>query len=118
MNKERRLQAYRKGHRAELFAAFALMLKGYRIVSKRFKTPVGEVDLIGRKGDLVIFVEVKARQTEQASLDSISISAQNRISNAGNWWLSQQKDAANLSWRFDVIAVQPWRWPVHFENVW
>ena len=113
-----RKRAYRKGHRAEWLAAFALQLKGYRIVARRFKTPVGEVDLIARKKDLIVFVEVKARASQQASLDSISGSAQSRISSAGEWWISQQKDGPQFSWRFDVVAVQPWTWPVHFEDVW
>ncbi|MEE9315371.1 MAG: YraN family protein [Rhizobiaceae bacterium] len=114
----KKLKAYRKGHCAETLAAIALTLKGYRVVAKRFKTPVGEVDLIARKKDLVVFVEVKARATEDAALNSISISAQKRISSAGEWWLSQQNDASSLSWRFDVMAVLPWQWPRHFEDVW
>jgi len=113
-----RLKAYRKGHRAEWLAAFALFLKGYRIVARRFKTPVGEVDLIARKKDLIVFVEVKARTSEQLALESISVSAQRRISSAGEWWISQQKDAGQLSWRFDVMAIVPWRWPIHFKDVW
>lgn len=116
--KQTRRRAYRRGHRAEWIAALALMLKGYRIVTRRFKTPVGEVDLIARKRDLILFVEVKARADEQAALDSISITAQRRIESAGEWWLSQQADGARLSWRFDVVAVLPRRWPIHFENVW
>lgn len=117
MSKARR-KAYRRGHYAEHLAALALMLKGYRVVTRRFKTPVGEVDLIGRRGKLVIFVEVKARSTREAALDSVGIKTQQRISKAANWWISQQKDHAALSWRFDVIAVVPWRWPIHFKQVW
>ena len=113
-----KIKAYRKGHRAEWFAAVALSLKGYRIVTRRFKTPVGEVDLIARKKDLIIFVEVKARVSEQLALESISANAQRRISSAGEWWISQQKDGAQLSWRFDIIAVLPWRWPIHFKDAW
>lgn len=113
-----RLKAYRKGHRAEWFAALALMLKGYRVVARRFKTPVGEVDLIVRKRNLVVFVEVKARADERTALDAVPHHAKRRIESAGKWWLSQQKDEPRLSWRFDVIAVIPRRWPVHFENVW
>ncbi|MEE9375364.1 MAG: YraN family protein [Rhizobiaceae bacterium] len=118
MNKNHKLQAYRKGHRAEWFAAVALLLKGYRLAARRFKTPVGEVDLILRKKDLVVFVEVKARATQEAALHSISLTAQQRISKAADWWLSQQTDASKLSWRFDVVAVLPRRWPIHFEDVW
>ena len=113
-----RLKAYRKGHRAEWLAAIALVFRGYKIEARRFKTPVGEVDLIARKGDLISFIEVKARATHQAALDSVSYTAQQRISKAGKWWLSQQKDFHQLSWRFDVITVIPWQWPRHYKDVW
>ncbi|MDD9910153.1 MAG: YraN family protein [Ahrensia sp.] len=115
---EKRKRAYERGHRAEWWAAAALLLKGFRIVARRFKTPVGEIDLIMRRGQLVVFVEVKARHDDRTALDAISRSSQQRIENAAQWWLSQQADAAQLSWRFDVVAIVPRRWPRHFENVW
>lgn len=115
---DKRRRAYRWGQIAEHFAAVSLLLKGYRVVARRYKTPVGEVDLIARRGDLVVFVEVKARVTHQAALDSITGTAQRRIEAAANWWISQQRDGAHLSWRFDVITVVPRRWPRHHENVW
>ena len=113
-----RLKAYRKGHRAEWLAALSLILRGHRIVARRFKTPVGEIDLIARRGSLVLFIEVKARATHQLALDSVNRTAQLRITKAGNWWLSQQKDFHKVSWRFDVLTVVPWRWPRHYKNVW
>jgi len=118
MNKKTRIKAYRKGLRAEWLCAFSLLLKGYRIVGRRFKTPVGEVDLIARKRDVIVFIEVKARPNTNTALESISLTAQRRISSSAEWWISQQTDGASLSWRFDVMAVIPLRWPKHFENVW
>jgi len=117
-SKEDRKQAERKGHRAERYAAWALRLKGYRIVEQRFKAPVGEIDLIARKGNTIAFVEVKARATEQAALDSVTFKAQRRIAKTALWWIARQRDHANLSWRFDVVAVTPRRWPKHFQRVW
>ena len=114
----RRRQAYRRGQIAEIRAALSLVLKGYRVVAWRFKTPVGEVDLIARKGALVLFVEVKARTTHQAALDSITPTAQRRIEAAAHWWLARQRDAPRLNWRFDVITVVPRRWPRHHKDVW
>ena len=114
----KRKKAYRRGHIAEFLAAIFLLLRGYRVAARRFKTPVGEVDLIARKGDLVIFVEVKARASHQSALDSITRTAQRRIEAAANWWISQQRDGARLSWRFDVITVVPRRWPRHYKDVW
>ncbi|MCP4317955.1 MAG: YraN family protein [Hyphomicrobiales bacterium] len=97
-------------------AAIALLVKGYRIVAQRFKTKVGEVDLIVRKGDLIALVEVKARANEQAAIDAVTATAARRIAAAGDIWLSRQKDAARLSIRCDIVAVVPYRWPRHFPG--
>ncbi len=112
----RRQRAQRRGHLAEWLAALSLMCKGYRIVARRFRTRVGEVDLIARKGNLVALVEVKARSDERAAVDAVTASAARRIAAAGDIWLSRQRDADRLSVRCDIIAVLPWRWPRHFPG--
>jgi len=53
-----RRKALRRGHVSEYLAAAFLMLKGYRIVALRYRTRLGEIDIIARKGDLAVFVEV------------------------------------------------------------
>ena len=111
-----RRRAHRRGHVAEWLAAIALMFKGYRILARRYKTRVGEVDLIARKGDLVVLVEVKARTDEQAAIDAVTVTAARRIEAAGDIWLSRRRDAARLSIRRDIVAVLPWRWPRHFPG--
>lgn len=116
MTQNRRQQAERKGRRAEWMAAMALRLKGYRIVAKRFKTSVGEVDLIARKGDLVLLVEVKARADLMACHNAISATAARRIEAAGDQWLARQPDAHRLSVRRDLVAIIPRRWPAHVAN--
>ena len=115
--KQRRRAAYALGHRGETFAAWALRLKGFRIVARRFRTPAGEVDLIARRGDLVIMVEVKARNTLVAAMDAITPSALRRIEAAADLWLSRQPDHARLSIRFDMVAILPRRWPVHVPSI-
>jgi putative endonuclease len=112
----RRRRAYRRGHRGEWAAALALMVKGYRILARRYRTPLGEIDLIARRGDLVIFVEVKARPTLLAAMEALGGHAQRRIEGSADLWLSRQPDHARLSLRFDMVAVLPLRWPVHVEN--
>jgi len=112
-----RLKAYRRGHSSEWLAAIALMAKGFRIIARRYKTPLGEIDLIARRGDLIVVVEVKARKTLIAAMDAISGGAERRIEGAADLWLSRQRDFGRLSVRFDMVAVLPWRWPVHVENV-
>jgi putative endonuclease len=113
---DRKRRSERKGRHAEVLAALALMLKGYRIVSLRYRTPVGEIDIVARKRDLIAFIEVKARRDLAAGVDAVSYPAQRRIAAAGELFISRQRDAARLSWRHDVIVVSPWKWPVHLED--
>ena len=112
-----RRKAYRRGHSSEWLAAAALMLKGFRIVARRYRTKLGEIDLIARRGDLVLIVEVKARRTLLEAMDAIARESERRIEGAADLWLARQRDHAKLSVRFDMVAVLPWRWPVHVENV-
>ena len=53
--------AFRFGLSAETRAAALLLAKGYRIAARRFRCPAGEIDIVARRGTLLIFVEVKAR---------------------------------------------------------
>jgi putative endonuclease len=63
--REKRVRAYRSGLVAETLAALMLRLKGYAIVAQRYKTPVGEIDLVALKGRRLAFVEVKRRKTAE-----------------------------------------------------
>jgi putative endonuclease len=112
-----RQKAYRRGHRGEWLAAAALMLKGYRIIARRYRTKLGEIDLIARRGDLVLIIEVKARKTLIEAMEAIAHQSERRIEGAADLWLSHQPDFGKLSVRFDMVAVLPRRWPVHVENV-
>lgn len=114
--REKRRKAFRRGHVSEYLAALYLAVKGYRILAIRYRTKLGEIDLIARRGNLVIFVEVKARADQRSALDAVSLSSQKRIRAAGDLWLSRQPDAGRLSLRFDVVAVVPFRLPRHFQD--
>ena len=116
-SRRKRLRAYRKGFTSEWLAAAALLARGYRIVAWRYRTKLGEIDLIARRGDLVLIVEVKARASLAAAMDAVAFQSAQRIEGAADMWLSRQPDYARLSVRFDLVAVLPWRWPVHVENV-
>jgi putative endonuclease len=113
---QKRIRAERLGRWSEYRAALALLLKGYRILALRYKTKAGEVDIVARRGDLVIFVEVKARRDLRAGVDAVGYEAERRIANAADHWLRRQSDATRLSLRHDIIVVRPWRWPTHFED--
>lgn len=113
---KRRKQAERRGRFSEYWAALYLLAKGYRILATRHRTPLGEIDLIVRKGDVVAFVEVKARRLEMAAVDAVGFQSQKRIRAASDLWLARQKNAAFLSQRYDIVAVRPWRLPRHFKD--
>ena len=113
----KRRKAWRRGHRGEWLAAAALMAKGFHILARRYRTKLGEIDLIARRGDLVLIVEVKARRTLREAMEAIARGSERRIEGAADLWLSRQPDYGRLSVRFDMVAVLPWRWPVHVENV-
>lgn len=112
----KRRRAERLGHAAEYWAALYLMLKGYRILAIRYRTRLGEIDLIVRKKDVVAIVEVKARSTASGAVDAVGWHSQQRIRAAADLWMSKRKDSANLSLRFDIVAVIPRRMPRHFVD--
>lgn len=115
--RDKRLRAYRKGHRGEWLAALALMVKGYRIVARRYRTKLGEIDLIARRGDLIVIVEVKVRPTLASAMEAVVFMSERRIEAAADLWLARQPDYGRLSVRFDLVAVLPRRWPVHVQSI-
>ena len=112
----KRSKAQKRGRRGEWLAAMSLRLKGYRIIERGFRTKLGEIDIIARKGDLIAIVEVKARSNITAALDAVGGQSRQRIANATDIWLSRQRDFARLSVRFDIVAVVPGKWPKHFRD--
>ena len=116
MTKDRR-RAYRHGLSAELAAALFLLTKGYRPLARRYKTPLGEIDLVVRRGDTIVFAEVKARATLFEAIESLTPAAERRIAAAADIWLSRHPRAATtLTQRFDLVLVTPWRLPRHIPD--
>lgn len=112
--KSERQKALRKGRFAEYIAALWLLIKGYRISAMRYRTKLGEIDIIARKGALAIFVEVKARRDTQSGIDAVSRQSQLRIRAASDIWLSKQRRPDAISQRYDIIVISPSKWPRHF----
>ena len=115
---KKRRAAYRRGTKGEGRAAALLRLKGYRILERRWRSPVGEVDLIARKGDTLVFVEVKARASHDAAAESIVRRQRQRIARAAEAYLAYKADEQVENVRFDAILVAPGRWPKHIEAAW
>ena len=108
---------YKKGRWAEKRAIVILRLKGYKILAERFKTPVGEIDVIASKRKQLVFVEVKNRPSLSEALDSLSLLQRKRIVQAAKMYLAKHPRWITREIRFDVIAFWPWRWQ-HLQNAW
>lgn len=108
-----RLAAFRTGLSAETRAAAFLLAKGYLILARRWKSPAGEIDLVARRRQLLIFVEVKARAKLDDAAESITPRQRGRIAAAAEIWLAQHPDAAIEDIRFDAILVAPGKLPRH-----
>lgn len=103
----KRKAAYARGVEAENAAANALRLKGYKILEQRYKTAVGEIDLIASKGETLVFAEVKAHKSEEASLYAVDAKTRRRIEAAASYYISMNEDKAEWGMRFDVLVVPP-----------
>lgn len=111
-----RVRAYRRGLFAESLAALLFRLKGYRIVARRYKTPVGEIDLVAVKGKRLAFVEVKARKNREDAAWMLPTRQRRRIVRAAQYWLAGHPDFAGHDMAFDVVLVAPWRWPHYIAD--
>jgi putative endonuclease len=100
-----RQAAFQAGVTAERRAAAYLMGRGYAIAARRFKSPVGEVDIVARRGPELLFVEVKARSRLDDAALSITPRQQRRIVAAAEAWLADHPDDGLRDIRFDVILV-------------
>lgn len=107
-----------RGRQAERRAALWLRLKGYSILASRVKLPVGEIDLIARKGRLIAFVEVKARARQEDALGAVSVQSWQRIARAAEAWMGQRPKLTDYGWRYDIIALAPGRLPHHLKDAW
>ncbi len=101
------------GSSAETLAAAVLVAKGYRILARRYQVKGGEIDIVARRGDTIVFVEVKARPTLDEGLSAIDRTKRRRISRAARVWLAANPWAVGLTLRGDAVSLAPWRWPAH-----
>ena len=110
--------SYRKGIIAERFAVMFLRAKGYKILAQRFKTRYGEIDIVARHKDIIVFIEVKARKAENDALESVTHKMKSRIERAAQLYIAQHKAAQGMGVRFDFIALSPPFFFRHLDNAW
>ena len=111
-----RVAAHFTGLSAESRAAAYLVAKGYRIVARRFKSPVGEVDIVARRRGVLVFVEVKARNSLDDAAESLLPRQQRRIAAAAGAWLAAHPEDGDSDIRFDAVLVAPRCIPRHIPG--
>lgn len=109
---------HQKGVRAEFLAKLYLRLKGYRILAERFRTPVGEIDLIARQGQRLVFIEVKLRKTADTAAEAIHAQNRARVTRAAELYLQKHMEYTGWEIRFDALVMAPGAWPRHIRNAW
>jgi putative endonuclease len=94
------------GQAGEALAADALTQQGYTILTRNFRTPYGEIDLIARHGEALVFVEVKLRRSEVYGPPQAAVTAtkQRHLKLAAQYYLNCRR-TADINFRFDVVAI-------------
>ena len=118
-----KMLTYDRGRRAEFFAALYLRLKGYKILSQRYKTKGGEIDIVARRGSVIAFVEVKARTSQQDALESLTYNMRRRIERAAGFFMADHHKLSTCDMRFDLITVSSRMFSKpffiqHLDNAW
>jgi len=113
----KRQRAERGGRRAERLAAWWLRLKGWRILAVRARTPVGEVDLVARRGRTLAFIEVKARATAADAALALDDYRLRRVARAAEALIPRYMREGDTI-RIDAMFIVPRRFPRHMTNVW
>ena len=94
------------------------MLRGYRILGFRLKTPQAEIDLLAVKGQVLAVVEVKRRATLTAALEAVGYDQRERLRRAGRNLAKNRPGLQDAAVRLDLIAMAPGKWPKHCPDAW
>lgn len=114
-SKPKRQRSEKKGRQYEIIGACYLFLKGYWLISRRTKTPYGEIDLIFKKGKKIIFCEVKYRRNKESLSTALPYNQQKRIIKAAIFWLASRQ-YMGAECRIDVLLFSSFRFPQHLKN--
>ncbi len=112
------MTSYEKGLLSELCALIFLWLKGYRVLKWRYKTKVGEVDIIAKRGSLIVFVEVKKRVSKAQALEAVDFKSRRRIEKTAQHFLKNKPLFQRCEVRFDVMPISFGFMPQHLKKAW
>jgi putative endonuclease len=108
-------RSWKRGKYAESLSAWILRLKGYGILQRRYRSPVGEIDLIATRGNTLVFVEVKARESVEQAAYAISFAQRERLRKSVQHYLMRYPTTQQV--RFDAMLVGSRSLPIHLKNI-
>lgn len=92
------------GRRSEIDGAGYLRSIGFRVIASGYRTRAGEIDLIARDGEVLVFVEVKSLHSNAPPEAAVGRRKQQRVMRAARSYLAQYR-LQKTSYRFDILAV-------------
>ncbi|HUV50947.1 MAG TPA: YraN family protein [Anaerolineae bacterium] len=94
------------GEKGESVAVDCLKKQGYRIIELNYRTKLGEIDIIAKQGETLVFIEVKARKSSRFGRPELAVTPkkQRKISMVALYYLKSTKQS-NTKARFDVVAI-------------
>lgn len=113
-----KIGTYKFGIIAEYCAIILLLVKMYKILKIRYRNYSGEIDIIAKKGNMLVFVEVKARMRLDQNYTPVSDHQIRRIRNAATLFIAQNPKYHNCDVRFDLIIIAGNALPKHMRNAW
>lgn len=112
--------ARRRGYIAEWLAVSYLRCKGYRVIERNWRSKLGEIDIIARKGRVLALIEVKIRTDAGLAGGAVLHHQRRRLLRALGHYLKTRPELAGLDLRCDVLAMggSSFGWPVHIIDAW
>lgn len=96
-----------QGRKAENLANDYLRQRGLKLVTRNYRTPYGEIDLVMQQGQMIVFVEVRYRKSTKFGhpAETINWQKQKRLRASAEYYFQKNKNLSNCPCRFDIIAI-------------
>ena len=106
MKKIKDTQKNTTGKEGEKIAAAYLKKNGYEIIEINFRCPIGEIDIVAKEKNDLVFVEVKTRKSIELGYpeQAVGMRKQKKMSQLALWYMQKRK-IADTNARFDVVAI-------------